>query len=138
VRLSNKEAPGVVCVAKRATLLVLVVPVAGMLGTAAITITSPTADAAAAHQSAAAADPTQQQSSEAGGSSSSSSSSQSLSDAEACSGSRGAAAARDPTINSGCATPASVRQQQQISGLVPPRQVELSSAACRATTVFGR
>lgn len=35
----------------------------------------------------------------------------------------GAAAARDPTINSGCATPADVRQQQQLGGLVPPRQV---------------
>jgi hypothetical protein len=104
---------------------------AGMLGTAAITITSPTASAAAAQQASAAANPSQQQATET---SISSISSQSLSDAEACSGSgsgssccqaRGAAAARDPAINSGCATPAAVRQQQQISGLVPPRQVRL-------------
>ncbi|WIA13414.1 hypothetical protein OEZ85_006994 [Tetradesmus obliquus] len=103
----------------------------GMLGTAAMTITSPTADAAAAQPPAATADPAQQQSSSTG--SSSSSSSESLSNAKACNGSaRGAAAARDPTINSGCATPASVRQQQQMSGLVPPRQVGLDVEVMRA------
>jgi hypothetical protein len=100
---------------------------AGMLGTAAMTITSPAPDAAAAQQSAAASDPNNQQLNPAGSSSSS------LADADACDAAagssssccpaRGAAAARDPTINSGCATPASVRQQQQIAGLVPPRQV---------------
>lgn len=100
----------------------------GMLGTAAMTITSPAAEAAAAQQPAATADPAQQQSSSTG-----SSSSESLGNAEACNGSaRGAAAARDPTINSGCATPASVRQQQQMSGLVPPRQVGLDVEVLRA------
>ncbi|KAF6257169.1 hypothetical protein COO60DRAFT_1702001 [Scenedesmus sp. NREL 46B-D3] len=110
----------------------------GMLGTAAITITSPTANAAD-QQSATVTDPNNQQLSAAG-----STSGRSLGDADACnavadggSGSsccqaRGAAAARDPNINSGCATPASVRQQQQLAGLVPPRQVGLDVEVLRA------
>jgi hypothetical protein len=103
-----------------------------MLGTAAISITSPPANTVAAQQPASATDPNNQQLNPAG---SSSSTSGSLADADACDAAagsttgssccqaRGAAAARDPTINSGCATPAAVRQQQQIAGLVPPRQV---------------
>jgi hypothetical protein len=36
---------------------------------------------------------------------------------------KGAAAARDPAINRGCATAQAARQQYSLQGLLPPRQV---------------
>jgi malate dehydrogenase (oxaloacetate-decarboxylating)(NADP+) len=44
----------------------------------------------------------------------------------------GAAAARDPTINAGCATPEAVRLRSQIGGLIPPRTVEPEVELLRA------
>lgn len=42
---------------------------------------------------------------------------------------RGVVAARDPAINSGCATPAAARQQYALQGLLPPRQVRRVGAS---------
>lgn len=44
----------------------------------------------------------------------------------------GAAAARDPLVNQGCATPAGLRQELQLAGLLPPRQVDLQVEVQRA------
>lgn len=45
---------------------------------------------------------------------------------------KGAAAARDPAINRGCATTPAARQQYALQGLLPPRQVcWLQGRACR-------
>jgi hypothetical protein len=44
-------------------------------------------------------------------------------------GPRGAAAARDPAINRGCATTAAARQQYGLTGLLPPRQVRAEEGA---------
>ncbi|KAF8058127.1 MOD1 [Scenedesmus sp. PABB004] len=47
-------------------------------------------------------------------------------------GSRGAAAARDPAINSGCATPPGVRRERELRGLLPPRTVAPQVEVLRA------